>query len=270
MRFSTVSARFGHQLATFVFSRLVFAGNLTNSVLFSTRLPVSVVFGLVCSCLGVPGWDFLPYLRSLVISRNVFFFQSSFLQETSKTAYFLYRLLVSVDIGLVCSWVGVAGWDFPPYLRGLVINLQLLFYQGSSLQEISQTVYFFPLDCQFPSFLVSSAPELGSRDEIFHHICAVWPSVCNVLFRQCMFTQQISEKAYSLSRLLVSVDISLVCSWVGVAGWDFPPYLRGLVINLQCFVSTMPVYAADIRNSIFFKARLCRRYQKQLFFRLDC
>ena len=52
MRFSTISARFGHQLATF-------------------------------------------------------FFQGSLLQETSKTAYFLSRLLVSVDIGLVCmilSW----------------------------------------------------------------------------------------------------------------------------------------------------------------------
>ena len=143
MIFSTISPRFGHQLATFVFSRLVFAGNITNSVLFSTRL------------------------------------------------------LVSVDIGLVCSWVGVAGWDFPPYLRGLVISSQLCFFQGSFLQETSKTAHF-------------------------------------------------------LYRLLVSVVIGLVCSWVGVAGWDFPPYLRGLVINLQCFVSTMPVYAADIRNSIFF------------------
>ena len=143
MRFSTISARFGHQLATFVFSTLVLAGDIKNSCCF------------------------------------------------------LYRLVVSVVIGLVCSWVGVAGWDFPPYLRGLVISLQRFFFQGSSLQEISQT-------------------------------------------------------AYSLSRLLVSVDIGLVCSWVGVAGWDFPPYLRGLVISLQCFVSTMPIYAADIRNRIFF------------------
>ena len=46
---------------------------------------------------------------------------------------------------------------------------------------------------------------------------------------------------YFLSRLLVSVHIGLVCSLDGVAGLDFPPYLRGLVINLQRFVSTMPV-----------------------------
>ena len=34
MRFSTISARFGHQLATFVFSRLVFAGDIKNSSFF--------------------------------------------------------------------------------------------------------------------------------------------------------------------------------------------------------------------------------------------
>ena len=112
--------------------------------------------------------------------------------------------------------------------------------------------HIFYLDCYFPSILVSSASELASQDEIFHHICAVWSSVCNVLFRQCPFTQQISKTAYFLSRLLVSVVIGLVCSWVGVAGWDFPPYLRGLVISLQCFFSTLPDYAADFRNSIFF------------------
>ena len=72
----------------------------------------------------------------------IFFFQGSFLQETSKTAYFLCRLLVSVHIGLVCSLDGVAGLDFPHYLRGLVINLKVLFFQGSALQEISKTVFF--------------------------------------------------------------------------------------------------------------------------------
>ena len=34
MRFSTISPRFGHQLATFVFSRLVFAGDIKNSSFF--------------------------------------------------------------------------------------------------------------------------------------------------------------------------------------------------------------------------------------------
>ena len=195
MRFSAISARFGHQLVTFVYSRLVFAGDIKNSF-FLSRLLVSVVIGLVCSWVGVARWDFPPYLRGLVISLQRFFFQGSFLQETSKTVYFLYRLLVSVDIGLVCSWVGVAGWDFPPYLRGLVIYLQLL-------------------------------------------------------FRQCPFAQQIPETAYFSSRLLVSVVIGLVCSWVGVAGWDFPPYLRGLVINLQL---------------LFFQGSLLQEISKTVFF----
>ena len=181
MRFSTISPRFGHQLTTFVFSRLVFAGEIKNSFFFrSWRDEIShhtcAVWSSIC---------------------NVLFRQCPFTQQISETAYFLSRLLVSVDIGLVYSWVGVAGWDFPPYLRGLLINLRLLFFQGSSLQAISKTVFF----------------------------------------------------SY---RLLVSVVIGLVCSWVDVPGWDFPPYLRGLVISLRCFLSTMPVYAADIRNSIFF------------------
>ena len=137
MRFSTIFARFGHQLATFVFSRLVFAGNITNSVPFSTRLLVSVDIGLVCSWVGVAGWDFPPYLRGLVINLQLLFFQGSSLQEISKTVFFLYGLLVSVDIGLVCSWVGVAGWDFPPYMRGLVIRLQCFVSQ-----QISETTYY--------------------------------------------------------------------------------------------------------------------------------
>ena len=34
MRFSTISARFGHQLETFVFSRLVFAGDIKNNFFY--------------------------------------------------------------------------------------------------------------------------------------------------------------------------------------------------------------------------------------------
>ena len=34
MRFSTISPRFGHQLTTFVFLRLVFAGDIENSSFF--------------------------------------------------------------------------------------------------------------------------------------------------------------------------------------------------------------------------------------------
>ena len=182
MRISTISPRFGHQLTTFVFLRLVFAEDVKNSFFSRKRLLVSVVIGLVCSWVGVAGWDFPPYLRGLVINLQCFVSTMPVYAADIRNNILLSRLLDSVDIGLVCSWVGVAGWDFPPYLRGLVINLQLLFFQGSSLQEISQTVYFFPLDCQSASFLVSSAPALASQDEIFQNICAVWSSVATFFF----------------------------------------------------------------------------------------
>ena len=121
----------------------VFAGDIKN-IFFLYRLLVSVVIGLVCSWVGVPGWDFFTISARIWSSVcNVLFRKCPFTQQISEEAYSLSRLLVSVDIGLVCSWVGVAGWDFPPYLRGLVINLQLVFFQGSSLQEISKTDFFF-------------------------------------------------------------------------------------------------------------------------------
>ena len=87
----------------------------------------------------------------------------------------------------------------------------------------------------------------------------------SVDFSRLVFAGDIKNSVFFSTRLLVSVDIGFVCSWVGVAGWDFPPYLRGLVINLPRFVSTMPVYAADIRNSIFFvKIASFRRYWSRL------
>ena len=147
MRFPTISARFGHQFAMFCFDNARLRSIYQKQHIFLSRLLVSVDIGLVCSWVGLAGWDFTISARfghrfaTFVFSRLVFAgdFKNSVFSST--------RLLVSVDIGLVCSWVGVAGWDFPPYLRGSVINLQLLFFQCPSLQEISQTVYFFRLDC---------------------------------------------------------------------------------------------------------------------------
>ena len=255
MRFSPISARFGHQLATFCFDNARLRRRYQKQYIFCIDCWFPSI--LVSFAPELASRDeIFPHICAVWASTcNVLFRQCPFTQEISETVDFSYRLLVSVDIGLVCSWVGVAGWDFPPYLRGLVISLQRFFFQCSFLQETSKTAYF-------------------------------------------------------LYRLLVSVDIGLVCSWVGVAGWDFPPYLRGLVINLQRFVSTMPVYAGDIKNSIFFvqiasfrrywsrlllswrrgmrfspisarfghqlatfcfdNARLRSRYQKQYIFRIDC
>ena len=148
MRFSTISPRFGHQLTTFVFLRLIFAGDVKNSFFFVKIASFRRHWSRLLLSWG-RGMRFPTISARFGHQFAMFCFdkQCPFTQQISETAYFLSRLLVSVDIGLVCSWVGVAGWDFSPYLRGLVINLQLLFFQCSSLQEIPQTVYFFRLDC---------------------------------------------------------------------------------------------------------------------------
>ena len=164
MRSSTISARFGRQLATFVFSRLVFAGNITNSVIFSTGL------------------------------------------------------LVFVVIGLVCSWVGVAGGDLPPYLRGLVINLQLLFFWGSTLQEISKTVYFFVKIASFRRHWSRLLLSWG-RGMRFPTISARFGhQLASYIFSRLVFAGDIRNGVFFSTRLLVSVDIGLVRSWVDIPG----------------------------------------------------
>ena len=234
-----------------LFRQCPFTQEISETAYFLYRLLVSVDIGLVCSWVGVAGWDFPHYLRGLVINLKLLFFQGSSLQEISETVYFFYRLLVTVDIGLVCSWVGVAGWDFPPYLRGLVISLQRFFFQCSFLQETSKTAYFlYRLLVSVNIGLVCSW--LGVAGWDFPPYLRGLVINLQRFFGQCPFTQEISETVYFLYRYLVTVDIGLVCSWVGVAGWDFPPYLRGLVINLQRFVSTMPVYAGDITKQYMF------------------
>ena len=89
MRFSTIPARFGYQFASFVFSKLFFAGDIKNSVFFSTRLLVSVVIGLVCSWVGVVGWDFPPYLRGLVINLQRFLFLARLCRRYQKQHIFV-------------------------------------------------------------------------------------------------------------------------------------------------------------------------------------
>ena len=102
MRFSTISARFGHQLATFVFSRLVFAGDIKNSFFFVYIASFRRYWSRLLLSWG-RGMSFSTISARFGHQFATFFFFGSSLQETSKTAYFLYRLLVSVDIGLVCS-----------------------------------------------------------------------------------------------------------------------------------------------------------------------
>ena len=124
MRFSTISPRFGHQLTTFVFLRLVFAGDIKNSFFFVkiasfrrywSRLLLSWRRGMRIFTISA---RFGHQFASFVFSRLVF------AVDIKNSVFFSTGLLVSVDIGLVRPWVGIPGWDFPPYLRGLVINLQ--------------------------------------------------------------------------------------------------------------------------------------------------
>ena len=221
MRFSAISPRFGHQLATSVLSRLVFEGNITNSVLFSTRLLLPSILVSFAPELALRDEIFHHTCAVWSSACNVLFRQCPFTQQISEKAYFLSRLLVSVDIGLVCSWVGVPGWDFPPYLRGFGHQFAMFCFDNVRLRSryghptLSGTPWRPPRSSMEahgglhggswssmeapwrlhggpwrPPWRSVKAP--WRSVEISHHICAVWSSICNVLFRQCLFTQQIS------------------------------------------------------------------------------